>query len=164
MKSLSILRCAVATLLLMAAGTVAAATHAQSPASDESSEVRMMAQQMPSFKGGTVAAYQKWVSFKVRSEARAKGGEGHLQRQCPLRGRYAGAGDRHRGEVRLVAGVCRRGDAGYGALAQVACGPAGRQAGEGAAADNGDGRNLMRTCRRESAPGPRAPVRGVHVP
>ena len=73
MKSLSILRCAVAALLLMAAGTVAAATHAQSPASDESSEVRMMAQQMPSFKGGTVAAYQKWVSFKVRSEARAKG-------------------------------------------------------------------------------------------
>ena len=36
----------------------------------------MMAQQMPSFKGGTVAAYQKWVSFKVRSEARAKGVKG----------------------------------------------------------------------------------------
>ena len=76
MKSLSILRCAVATLLLMAAGTVAAATHVQSPASDESSEVRIMAQQMPSFKGGTVAAYQKWVSFKARSEARAKGVKG----------------------------------------------------------------------------------------
>ena len=75
MKSLSILRCAVAALLLMAAGTVAAATHVQSPASDESS-VRMMAQQMPSFKGGTVAAYQKWVSFKARSEARAKGVKG----------------------------------------------------------------------------------------
>lgn len=76
MKTSSFARWTVAALALMLAGTVGAAPEAQAPrtpASAGSSDVLMMAQQMPSFKGGTLAGYQKWVSFKARAAVRTQG-------------------------------------------------------------------------------------------